>query len=75
VSRIDRRPISGAGCCARCASSLTLASMKVNGKWFCSTSCADGRMAAEARRFRVPDDRLYARPRRFFGPRRAKDLR
>jgi hypothetical protein len=75
MKRIDRRPILGSGCCARCASSLTLASLEVNGKWYCSTPCADGRLEAGPRRFRVPEARLYARPLRFFQKRRAKELR
>jgi hypothetical protein len=72
---IDRRPSNGAGSCARCAASLTLASMKVNGVWFCSTACADGRRAPEKPDFRVPEPWLYVRPRRYFRRRRPKELR
>jgi hypothetical protein len=72
---IDRRPGNGAGSCARCAASLTLASMKVNGVWFCSTACADGHSAAEARAYRVPEPWLYVRPRRHFCRRKPKELR
>jgi hypothetical protein len=75
MEEIDRRPANGAGSCAHCGASLTLASMKVNGVWFCSTACAEGRLKAEARRYRVPETRLYARPRRHFRPRRSRDLK
>ena len=75
MEEIDRRPANGAGSCAHCGASLTLASMKVNGVWFCSTACADGRIAAEERNFRVPEPRLYAVPRRHFRRRRPKELK
>ena len=71
---IDRRPASGGGSCERCGARLTLASMKVNGVWFCRTACAEGRPAAEERHFRVPETRLYARPRRHFARRRPVEL-
>jgi hypothetical protein len=75
MKEIDRRPANGAGSCARCGASLTLASMEVNGFWFCSTACADGRVAPEERDFRVPEPWLYARPRRHFFRRRPKELK
>jgi hypothetical protein len=75
MQEIDRRPGNGAGSCAHCGASLTLASMKVNGVWYCSTACADGRSAAGARVFRVPEPWLYARPRRHFHRRRPKELK
>jgi hypothetical protein len=75
MEEIDRRPANGAGSCARCAASLTLASMKVNGVWFCSTACADGRSAAEAPTVRVPEPWLYVRPNRHFSRRKPKELR
>jgi hypothetical protein len=75
MEEIDRRPANGAGSCAHCGASLTLASMKVNGVWYCSTACADGRSATEARGFRVPEPWLYARPQRHFRRRQPKELR
>jgi hypothetical protein len=75
MEEIDRRPAYGGGSCARCDASLTLASMKVNGTWFCSTACSDGHAAAEERSFRVPEPWLYARPRRHFARRRPKELK
>jgi hypothetical protein len=73
--RIDHRPAHGGGSCARCRGSLVLSSLKVAGVWYCSTPCADGRAPAEARSPIVPEDRLYARPRRFFRARKPKELR
>jgi len=75
MEEIDHRPSNGAGSCAHCGASLTLASMKVNGVWYCSTSCADGRTVPGARAFRVPEPWLYARPRRYFRGRRPKELK
>jgi hypothetical protein len=74
MKEIDRRPVNGAGSCAHCGASLTLASLKVNGVWYCSTTCADGRFSAKGRSFRVPEPWLYARPRRHFIRRRPKEL-
>jgi hypothetical protein len=72
---IDLRPANGGGSCARCREALGLASLKVADRWYCSTSCADGRAPAEPRPPAVPEDWLYARPRRFFRARRPKELR
>ena len=72
---IDHRPANGAGSCPRCRGSLGLASLKVNGRWYCSTGCAEGRVGGEARTAAVPEAWLYARPRRFFGRRRPKELK
>jgi len=66
---IDRRPASGGGSCENCEAGLTLASMKVKGVWFCGI-----RPATKERRFRVPEPRLYARPRRHFARRRPLEL-
>jgi hypothetical protein len=72
---IDHRPASGGGSCARCRTSLGLASHKHNGSWYCSSACAEGRLGAAPRAPQVPEPRLYARPRRFFGKRGPKELR
>ncbi len=74
MSVIDHRPASGGGSCPRCLECLGLASLKVNGSWFCSTGCAEGRVSAQPRSAAVPEVWLYARPRRFFGKRRPKEL-
>ncbi len=74
MSVIDHRPASGGGSCPRCLGCLGLASLKVNGSWFCSTGCAEGRVSAQPRSVAVPEVWLYARPRRFFGMRRPKEL-
>jgi hypothetical protein len=72
---IDHRPIVGSGSCARCRDSLDLASLQVDGIWYCSPSCAAGRVAAERATPSVPESWLYARPRRFFGARAPKELK
>lgn len=74
MSVIDHRPASGGGSCPRCLGCLGLASLKVNGSWYCSTGCAQGRMSTQPRTVAVPEDWLYARPRRFFGKRPPKEL-
>lgn len=74
MSVIDHRPASGGGSCPRCLGCLGLASLKVNGSWFCSTGCAEGRVSAQPRSVAVPEVWLYARPRRFFGKRQPKEL-
>jgi hypothetical protein len=75
MSNVDHRPANGAGSCARCQDSLGLASIKVDGAWYCSTACAEGRAEARSKSDRVPESWLYARPRRFFHKRRPKELR
>lgn len=72
---IDHRPILGNGSCARCGDSLDLASLKVADAWYCSSSCAEGRMPAERAAPSVPEPWLYARPRRFFRARAPKELK
>ena len=72
---IDHRPILGNGSCARCRDSLDHASVKVGDAWYCSSSCAEGRVAAERATPSVPESWLYARPRRFFGARAPKELK
>jgi len=46
----------------------------VDGRWYCSTDCAEGRVRGESRSVAVPETWLYARPRRFFGRRQPKEL-
>lgn len=72
---IDHRPVHGGGSCARCGASLGLASLKLDGVWYCGAPCADGRVSAEPRSFAVPETWLYGRPRRFFGARKPKELK
>jgi hypothetical protein len=72
---VDHRPANGGGSCARCRDALGLASVKLGDRWYCSTSCADGRVPVEPRPPAVPEDWLYGRPRRFFRARRPKELR
>jgi hypothetical protein len=73
--QVDHRPADGGGSCARCRERLGLASLEVAGRWYCSTACADGHVVAEPRPPAVPESWLYARPRRFFRPRKPKELR
>jgi hypothetical protein len=75
VPVIDHRPVLGSGACARCRDSLDLASVKVDDHWYCSSACAVGRMPAERAAPSVPETWLYARPRRFFGARKPKELK
>jgi len=75
MRKIERRPASGGGSCARCRASLTLASLKVDGRWYCSSACAAGRARGVDRTFAVAEPRLEARPQRHFGARRPKELR
>jgi len=72
---IDHRPALGSGSCARCRDSLDLASLRVGEVWYCSSACAEGRVAAERSAPSVPEPWLYARPRRFFGARKPKELK
>jgi len=72
---IERRPASGGGSCASCRGSLSLASVRADGRWYCSSACAAGRVRGAERHFEVAPARLEARPRRFFGARRPKELR
>ena len=72
---VEHRPANGGGSCARCLASLNLASQQVDGRWYCSSACAMGRAGAAPRAPAVPEPRLYARPQRFFGARRPKELR
>jgi hypothetical protein len=71
----DHRPANGGGSCARCRGRLDLAAVKQGDVWYCSTGCADGQRRVEPRGAEVPEAWLYARPRRFFGARKPKELR
>ena len=66
---IDRVPSSGS--CFRCQRSLGLASVKQDGRWYGSPSCADGGDCPLEKR----DPALYASPRRFFRSRAPKELK
>lgn len=64
------------GSCFRCGRRLGLASVKRDGHWYGSLSCAEGRECPFDRRGpAVPEPALYARPRRFFRKRRPKELK
>ena len=65
-------PSSATGSCVRCQRALDLASVKIEGRWYCRASCAAG-VASE--KPRVPEQALINRPRRFFGRRAPKELR
>ena len=71
---VDRVPSSGS--CVRCSRSLGLASVKVEGKWYGSASCARGGDCPLDRHEPAgEEDALYARPRRYFGCRAPKELK
>ena len=71
---IDRVPSSGS--CARCKRALGLTSVKVDGRWYGSATCADGDECPLAERApAVPETFLISRPRRFFRRRAPKELR
>jgi hypothetical protein len=65
-------PRSATGSCARCGRTLDLASVKVNGAWYCRASCVAGATATGSR---VSQLALINRPRRYFGKRLPKELR
>ena len=69
---VDERPSCGS--CPVCRAALGLVSVQTRGVWYCSPACADGRAPVEGPRPAVPEPWLYARPRRFFGKRRPKEL-
>jgi hypothetical protein len=62
---------SATGSCVRCQRALDLASVKVDGQWYCRASCASG-VAGE--KPRVPELALINRPRRHFRRRAPKEL-
>jgi hypothetical protein len=65
-------PRSATGSCVRCQRKLDLASVKVDGAWYCRASCAAGVAPDSAR---VPEVALLNRPRRAFRKRLPKELR
>jgi hypothetical protein len=70
----DRVPASGGGSCARCRRSLDLASVKVQGVWYCTPACAEGQPVPLEPDPTVREAALYARPRRHFTRRLPKEL-
>jgi hypothetical protein len=71
---IDRVPSSGS--CVRCRRSLGLASVKVEGEWYGSATCASGGDCPLDRREPiVAEEALFARPRRHFRRRTPKELK
>jgi hypothetical protein len=67
-------PRSATGSCVRCQRKLDLASVKVDGAWYCRASCAAG-LAPAPDAPRVPEIALLNRPRRAFRKRLPKELR
>jgi len=65
-------PRSATGACVRCQRMLDLASVKVDGVWYCRASCAAGVAGEKAR---VSEEALCNRPRRHFRRRAPKELR
>ena len=65
-------PRSATGSCVRCQRLLDLASVKVDGAWYCRASCAAGVAGEKAR---VSEEALFNRPRRYFRQRAPKELR
>ena len=65
-------PGSATGSCVRCQRALDLASVKVDGQWYCRASCASG---VPSEKPRVPELALINRPRRFFRRRAPTELR
>jgi hypothetical protein len=71
---VDR--IASSGSCVRCWRSLGLASVKVEGRWYGSASCArGGECPLDRREPAVAEPALFARPRRYFGRRAPKELK
>ena len=67
--------VAASGSCIRCQRSLGLASVKRDGLWYGSVSCAEGRVCPlDSREPEVAEPALYARPRRFFARREPKEL-
>jgi hypothetical protein len=56
----------------RCQRRLDLASVKVQGAWYCRAGCAAGALVEKAR---VSEVALYNRPRRYWKRRSPKELR
>ncbi|MEB2344228.1 MAG: hypothetical protein OZ948_05765 [Deltaproteobacteria bacterium] len=68
--------VAASGSCVRCGRALGLASAKVDGRWYGNAICATGAPCPLDREApRVPEPRLYSRPRRYLRKRRPKELR
>ena len=63
---------SATGSCARCQRGLDLASVKMEGVWYCRAGCAAG---AGVEKARVSEVALYNRPRRHWKRRSPNELR
>jgi hypothetical protein len=63
---------SATGSCVRCQRGLDLASVKLEGAWYCRAGCAAGVGVEKAR---VSEVALYNRPRRHWKRRPPKELR
>jgi hypothetical protein len=74
MTSFDHRPSNGGGSCARCQASLGLASIQTADVWFCCSACSEDRDAVASSSRSVPENWLYARPRRHFRRRRPKEL-
>jgi hypothetical protein len=75
LTDVDHVPASGGGSCARCRRALDLASVKHNGLWYCTATCAEGGVATLDGDPSVAEGALYARPRRHFRKRLPKELK
>ncbi len=68
--------IPATGSCARCERALGLASVKVNGLWYGSATCADGgECPLESEPPCVAETALISRPRRYFRRRAPRELK
>jgi len=63
---------SATGSCVRCQRPLDLASVKLDGEWYCRASCAAGVVNEKPR---VSELALINRPRRYWKRRAPKELR
>ncbi len=65
--------VSATGSCVRCRAELDLASVRIDGEWYCRASCAAG---DNTPRVEVVDElALINRPRRYYGRRAPTELR
>ena len=67
--------VPACGSCSHCLAALDLASVKVDGVWYCSPSCARGEGSGRVGKPGVPEEWLYPVPRRFYRKRRPTELR
>lgn len=70
---VDLVPASGS--CARCRGALGLASVRRDGRWYCSAACAQDEPPTLRPRPVVPEDWLYPVPRRHLRRRPPLELR